>query len=949
MKTENPTLNRYEKLVPILVACIDAAVEVYNQNKDKSEPTSSLYMLYKNDDVCVCLYLGKSVHGRQSGPVVEVTIDKDFNNFEKNFVEMTVSMAHELIHWLQYREYSPQQHVKKEVTEFDPSIVSRGAYEKARFPYPERRGEIESYMFSIPLALLCLFIRQKQKVENIDFNSFQYYFYYCARPIGFAERTYRKIIGNMVPLYKEMIRIFCKITGQKEPKMDEKFTVSHQDVEKLFERNRRNRESKKYFNNPSQEKENPMRRNPYVRSNPMTLSAVGTDDRPDANYDPMQLYKGVHAELNDKHSPRIDIAKKIAKDHLDEDRKYYTKLEAIEKPYFPEPTKTKSFYQKGIPEFKNNPVIDQVIDTVQNYIKSTFTNAVAVPMSSYGRAFHVGEQWRYVAAQVAKQFKSVRQYVGAIKDGEYHVAKIGPKIIVHLRVHRDLTVAVYNPEAAKDQLGDEAPAIGTIVALMPLNDSDWIQAAEHFDRAEFTSIEANPKVKNPRQSTTIQTLIFSKKHFTKKQAQAWAKEHGYNTKGVDEKKLSYRIRQIDPKTMKKSSFRTIEITKGIKAVVGKELKKKNPIPRPGTKEHEEYQQEQIEEMRFIARENLDSLPASEANEKLRKFREMRAAAKGRTQPPVAIPMPTPSSVAPSVSTPVVSDDHYKHYVYNYDMFDSSGNLIDNDSRITALATFINKMCEHAQDEDYILGSGYDEIILENFFIGNIQDPDLKEIVCDLNSKGRVPKDKIKEWIVDNHRTYLGNMHIPNNAVEGMSLGETEFYLTDFHGTVNGVKTDDVFKTIMDDIPDSEKLEVIRRLDCYWVAHRQYVLIDQTQDYVWVIVDNPKKMRDELMTDDHIEKVFGDLLYATTRYKLKSGGRRTPELDTVEGMLNEFQDYVIDLKDDGDFWIDPRMKTIGDIVIDNANDDERAGKPMPKLFQRSQNPLVFRKEFDRELP
>jgi hypothetical protein len=55
-----------------------------------------------------------------------------------------------------------------------------------------------------------------------------------------------------------------------------------------------------------------------------TLIIQGKDPRPDSNYDPEQLAAGIKEEM--EHTDNPEIAAKIAKDHLDEDRDYYKKL-----------------------------------------------------------------------------------------------------------------------------------------------------------------------------------------------------------------------------------------------------------------------------------------------------------------------------------------------------------------------------------------------------------------------------------------------------------------------------------------------------------------------------------------------------------------------------------------------------------------------------------------------
>ena len=52
------------------------------------------------------------------------------------------------------------------------------------------------------------------------------------------------------------------------------------------------------------------------------------DTRPDDDYDPQQLAMGIKVEM--EHTDNEEIAKRIAKDHLDEFSDYYTRLEKME-------------------------------------------------------------------------------------------------------------------------------------------------------------------------------------------------------------------------------------------------------------------------------------------------------------------------------------------------------------------------------------------------------------------------------------------------------------------------------------------------------------------------------------------------------------------------------------------------------------------------------------------
>jgi hypothetical protein len=77
-----------------------------------------------------------------------------------------------------------------------------------------------------------------------------------------------------------------------------------------------------------------------------------------------------------------------------------------------------------------------------------------------------------------------------------------------------------------------------------------------------------PKFKKCPVGTEIQTLIFSKDHFSEAQAKAWAKEHDEKYGYIDEKENTYRIRQQEPSEFVDGSMKTIHLTEGVQAVIG---------------------------------------------------------------------------------------------------------------------------------------------------------------------------------------------------------------------------------------------------------------------------------------------------------------------------------------------------------------------------------------------
>lgn len=70
-----------------------------------------------------------------------------------------------------------------------------------------------------------------------------------------------------------------------------------------------------------------------------------------------------------------------------------------------------------------------------------------------------------------------------------------------------------------------------------------------------------------RKGMQIQTLIFDKSKFDRAQAVNWAKSHGFKSSKVDETDGAFRLRQQPPD--KFNTLRTIRLTAGVQAVVGK--------------------------------------------------------------------------------------------------------------------------------------------------------------------------------------------------------------------------------------------------------------------------------------------------------------------------------------------------------------------------------------------
>jgi len=81
-----------------------------------------------------------------------------------------------------------------------------------------------------------------------------------------------------------------------------------------------------------------------------------------------------------------------------------------------------------------------------------------------------------------------------------------------------------------------------------------------------------------RPTAVIQTLILSKGRFqSAESARGWVSEHDFMSDKMDETEDSFRFRQREPGDFQDGSFRTIDITDGVKAVVGR-LKERSAEP-----------------------------------------------------------------------------------------------------------------------------------------------------------------------------------------------------------------------------------------------------------------------------------------------------------------------------------------------------------------------------------
>ena len=123
-----------------------------------------------------------------------------------------------------------------------------------------------------------------------------------------------------------------------------------------------------------------------------------------------------------------------------------------------------------------------------------------------------------------------------------------------------------NPEWARD-LGRAAHKAGVKAREYGSRAKEYAEESYQDFREGYREARGNPAKRFPR-STVIQSLVFDKDFFTKSQAKRWAAQHDFVLTGVDTKENTYRIRQHEPSSFTQGTFRTIELSEGVQAVVG---------------------------------------------------------------------------------------------------------------------------------------------------------------------------------------------------------------------------------------------------------------------------------------------------------------------------------------------------------------------------------------------
>lgn len=145
---------------------------------------------------------------------------------------------------------------------------------------------------------------------------------------------------------------------------------------------------------------------------------------------------------------------------------------------------------------------------------------------------------------------------GGVKNEYYHIVKHEGKYSVVHSVFKDINLGGQILESGFESKSGAENWIKKMWANAIIVHDNITEYAKGGDVGKLCPVR-----------TKIQTIMFDKTKFSKGKAKKWARQHEYKDR-VDETDNYYRMRQIKPERFKGESFRTIEFTEGIKAVVG---------------------------------------------------------------------------------------------------------------------------------------------------------------------------------------------------------------------------------------------------------------------------------------------------------------------------------------------------------------------------------------------
>lgn len=310
--------------------------------------------------------------------------------------------------------------------------------------------------------------------------------------------------------------------------------------------------------------------------NPIALKKWFWDTRPDNKYDPKELAMGTAIEAKEHGVPAI-IAKKIAKDHLDEIPNYYTLLNMVEHSVDPRRKNPSSATDtKYMKPFVEKPKKEKEPERTINYAEFNPPKLYKQNHNNQSKSNpNAGSVKPKLLIVEDNKIQAQMNEVLAEDDFECKIAYNGTEGIANLAWADAVCTDgdfPFNQEfyAALKASGKPFIINSGNLDFKNQGELEFVYKPASIKHALILLKQAAMQKKNPtnaaKKSLIVQSVVFPTPKFTNASAKEWLKKHGFKRPAADKKPNTIRFRQQEPKRFK--GFFTHKYPNGVSVVVG---------------------------------------------------------------------------------------------------------------------------------------------------------------------------------------------------------------------------------------------------------------------------------------------------------------------------------------------------------------------------------------------
>jgi phage head maturation protease len=205
---------------------------------------------------------------------------------------------------------------------------------------------------------------------------------------------------------------------------------------------------------------------------------------------------------------------------------------------------------------------------VRNYVKNSILLADHMYMSSH--AIGVVEELRVESDGV-----KFTAYIGDPKAAKLTEKQVEIRSLVAQGILRTVSIGFIPKEIIVPEWDEKT---GEMISPAKIEKWEMLELSivpipcnqdSVFDIKSLTKSHTLTENKTKAETSSVQSLVFSKSDFTVKGAKEWAEKHDYRSDKLDETEETILLSQKDSGEFEEGSFKTIELTDGVKAVTGR--------------------------------------------------------------------------------------------------------------------------------------------------------------------------------------------------------------------------------------------------------------------------------------------------------------------------------------------------------------------------------------------